>query len=300
LYIETGADYAAVFGQLQAGILRNPRTFDVVARRLHYPQMVKPGRYVLQASMNNLELLRMLRAGHQTPVQFVLNKVRLPEDLAAVVAKRLEADSAEVMAVITNSRLLDSLGFNTTNAMCMFIPNTYEFWWNTSAKAFLLRMKKEHDRFWIEERTAAAAKIGLAPCEVYILASLVEEEYKMPEERSRIAGVFINRLNRSWALQADATLKFALRSFELKRVLNIHKEVDSPYNTYMYSGLPPGPICTPSISTIDAVLHAEEHDYYYYCAREDLSGYHHFTDDYNTHLRNAANYHKALNKRGIR
>jgi len=301
-YIQSdSANYEEVRSDLvEDTVIINKKTFDFVANKLHYNKHIHPGKYLIKPGMNNLELVRLLRSGKQTPVNFVLNKVRLKEDFAQVVGKYMEADSVSMMNQISNEIFLDSLGYNEESIMCMIIPNTYEFWWNTSAKSFLLRMKKEHDAFWTESRIALAEKIGLTENEVYILASIVEEEYKMPEERTRIAGVFLNRINNRWSLQADATLKFALKNFELKRVLNIHKEIDSPYNTYKYPGLPPGPICTPSITTIDAVLNSEKHKYFYYCAKEDLSGYHNFAATLAEHQKNALNYQKALNQLNIR
>lgn len=295
------ANYEEVRNNLIAdSVLINKKSFDFVAERLHYKNQIHPGKYLIKTGMNNLELVRLLRSGKQTPVKFVLNKVRLKEDLAQLTGKYLETDSGSVINQICNEKYLDSLGYNSDNIMCLFIPNTYEFWWNTSAKSFILRMKKEHDNFWNKSRNVLAKKLGLTQNEIYILASIVEEEYKIPDERIRIAGVFVNRLNNGWPLQADVTLKFALKSFELKRILNIHKEIDSPYNTYKYSGLPPGPICTPSIATIDAVLNAEDHHYFYYCAKEDLNGYHNFATTLAEHEKNASKYQKALDKLNIR
>ena len=194
---------------------------------------------------------------------------------------------------------LKAMGFDDEKFAALFIPNTYELYWNIDAEEFVGKMTKEYNLFWNDDRLKKAENIGLSPIEVSILASIVDKETSKVSEMPRIAGVYLNRINKKWLLQADPTLIFAVGDFEIKRVLDIHKEVESPYNTYKYIGLPPGPICIPSIAAIDAVLNAESHNYFYFCAKEDLSGYHVFARNMKEHNRNAEKYRKALNKKKI-
>jgi UPF0755 protein len=215
--------------------------------------------------------------------------------LAGRIGDQIEADSSSIVAYLTDVTNLSHLGFNAKTIPALFLPNTYEFYWNTDAEKFVEKMKGEYDKYWNEERRNKARAIGLSPVQVSILASIVDKETNKTDEMPRIAGVYLNRLRSGWLLQADPTLVFAVGDFEMKRVLNIHKEVESPYNTYKYTGLPPGPICIPSLQSINAVLNAEKHKYYYFCAKEDFSGYHNFAKTLTEHNRNAARYQRALN-----
>ena len=242
----------------------------------------------------------MLKSGQQEPVKVVFNNIRLKEQLAGVISKQIEADSLSITKLLSDKEYLSALGLTPENSVSLFIPNTYEFYWNTSAKGFIERMQKEHNRFWNERRRTILNRTGLNITEVIILASIVEQETKKNDEKPIVAGVYLNRLRKNWNLEADPTLIFATRDFSAKRVLNIHKEVDSPYNTYRNRGLPPGPICIPSIASIDAVLNYKEHQYMFFCAKDDFSGYHSFARTYQEHLVNARRFHNELNRRKIR
>jgi UPF0755 protein len=279
--------------------VKNKTTFEWVADRKKYERHVNPGRYKIRNRMSNNDLVNMLRAGLQEPTSLVINNVRTPEDLAVKVAEQIEPDTAAIMNLFRDKAYIESLGFNGYTILGMFIPDTYECWWNISARGFFERMKKESNRFWNLERSYKADRIKLTPNEVITLASIIENETSKTEEFRRIAGVYLNRLDKGIKLQADPTVKFALGNFGIKRVLKKHTEIDSPYNTYRYYGLPPGPICMPSVRAIDAVLNYEKHDYIYFCAKEDFSGTHNFARTLEQHNRNARLYQKALNRQRI-
>ena len=246
--------------------------------------------------MTNLEAVKLLRSGAQTPLDITFNNVRLKEELAEKICSGIAADEDRFFALLQDTAVIRSYGFNQYTIVSMFIPNTYEVYWTISEKELLDRMKTEYDRFWNDERRAKAEKIGMTPEEVSTLASIVEAESKRIDEKPKIAGVYINRLEKGMALQADPTLVYAAGDFSIKRVLNKHKEIESPYNTYKYPGLPPGPINIPPISAIDAVLNFTSHNYLYFCAKEDFSGYHNFATNLTAHLNNARRYQNALNK----
>lgn len=291
LYIPTNADYQYVKNELiSLNVLKCKNAFDWLAKRSNYDENVHPGRYILTDGMTNQQLINMLRMGYQTPVKVVFNNMRTVEQLAGRISDQIEADSISIINEINNNPDVDA----TT-----FIPNTYEFYWNTDADDFVDKMIVEHKRFWNETRMQKAKDIRLTPRQVSILASIVDKETTKTSEMPRIAGVYLNRINKRWPLQADPTLVFALGDYNIRRVLDVHKNIDSPYNTYKFAGLPPGPICIPSIAAIDAVLNAEKHNYYYFCAKDDLSGYHVFAKNITEHNRNAEKYRKALNKNKI-
>lgn len=290
LYIPTGADYQYVKEEIYAlGVLTNKNAFDWLAKKSHYNENIHPGRYILTDRMTNQQLINMLRMGHQTPVKVVFNNIRTVEQLAGRIEDQIEADSLSIINVIRN----DSIDAT------IFIPNTYEFYWNSNANDFVNRMIVEYNIFWNETRLQKAAEKNLTPREVSILASIVDKETTKTSEMPMIAGVYLNRLKKHWPLQADPTLVYALGDYSIRRVLDVHKEIDSPYNTYKYAGLPPGPICIPSIAAIDAVLNATNHKYFYFCAKDDLSGYHVFAKNIEEHNRNAEKYRRALNKNKI-
>ena len=291
LYIPTGADYQYVKNEIVAmNVLKSEKAFNWLAKKANYDENVHPGRYVLVDGMTNQQLITMLRMGYQTPVKVVFNNMRTVEQLAGRISEQIEADSTSIVDAIYATDNVDA----TT-----FIPNTYEFYWNTDAEDFVEKMVVEYNRFWNETRLEKAKNIKLTQREVSILASIIDKETSKTSEMPRIAGVYMNRLNKRWPLQADPTLIFALGDYNIRRVLDVHKNIDSPYNTYKYAGLPPGPICIPSIAAIDAVLNAEKHNYYYFCAKDDLSGYHVFAKNINEHNRNAEKYRRALNKQKI-
>lgn len=301
IYIPTGSDFNAVMDTLNSqGLLERESSFRWVANRKKYPENIKPGRYVVRDRMSNNNLVNMLRGGWQSPVNVTFNYMRNADMLAGKIGRQIEADSASIAKILHDKEYVKQLGFSEYTLPAMFLPDTYEFYWNTDAEAFISRMLQEYNKFWNEERKKAAKDKGLSPIEVSILASIIDKETNKTDEMPRIAGVYLNRLHNNWLLQADPTLIFATGDFSIKRVLNFHKEIESPYNTYKYIGLPPGPICIPSVAAVKAVLNAENHNYFYFCAKEDFSGYHNFAKTLAEHNRNAAKYQYALNQRGIR
>ena len=300
MFIPTNSSFDDVCLSLEEAGLQNVVSFRWLAEKMNYKSRVKAGRYRLIDGMSNIEIIRMLRSGRQVPVNVTFNNIRFNHQLAAAVASVLEADENSILELLTDSAfLVENYKMTPQTIMSICIPNTYEFFWNTTAKGFLDRMAKEHDRFWTESRRNKAREAKLTPLQVSILASIVQEETNKESEKPTMAGVYINRLNIGMPLQADPTLKFALGDFTVKRLLNVHKKIESPYNTYNHKGLPPGPICMPSISSIDAVLNYVKHDYLYFCAKADFSGYHSFARTLQQHSQNAAAYHRALNNRKI-
>jgi UPF0755 protein len=244
-------------------------------------------------------LVNLLRSGRQTPVKVTFNNIRTLNELAGKLGRQIEADSSVIITYLTDSDNLQSAGFTKENVISVFIPDTYEFWWNTSAGSFFSRMLKEYRSFWNDERLAKAKENGLDPLQVAILASIIDDEVAKPDEKPRISGVYLNRLKRGMPLQACPTIKFALNDFSITRVLKKYLVVDSPYNTYMHTGFPPGPIGCPTIEGIEAVLNAEKHDYLFFAARADFSGYHNFSRTLAEHNHYAAIYQAELNKRKI-
>lgn len=301
LFIKTGSAFQSVIDSLKAdGFLKDEKNFRFVSSSLNYENSVKPGRYVLRDGMSNKEIVQLLRSGKQTPVNITFNNVRTKEDFASKISSQLEVTFDSVLFLLNDQTFVTSLGFTKDNILCMIIPNTYNVYWTTTASEFFQRMNKEYKSFWSEERSSLASGDGFSPIEISILASIVQQESNKNDEKDEIAGVYINRLKKGIKLQADPTLIFAAGDFTIRRVLNIHKEIDSPYNTYMHEGLPPGPICIPSIASLDAVLHYSHHDYIYFCAKDDFSGYHSFAETYDKHLLNANRFQAALNRRGIK
>jgi UPF0755 protein len=300
LFIKTGATYDDLINNLeQSDLLINTRTFEWLAVRKNLPNHVYPGRYEFRYGMSNNQIVDMLRSGAQKPLNVTFNNIRTYEQFAGKISQQIEADSIEILQLLNDDEYLEGFGFNTLTASAMFIPNTYQFYWNTSADGFFKRMFLEYERFWDETRLQKAGNIGFTPVEVSIIASIVDRETNKNDEKARIAGVYINRLKKNWKLQADPTTVYAvyMQTGELlNRVLRVHTLVDSPYNTYVYAGLPPGPICVPSIAGIDAVLNFEKHDYMFFVANADMSGYHRFSTNYNQHLRNAREYQAVLNQ----
>jgi UPF0755 protein len=300
LYIPTGSNLEDVLDILdQNRYLRDRSTFEWTALRKNYHNNIRPGRYRLTNGMNNNELVNLLRSGNQMPVNVVFISHRRLEEIASVVSGQIEADSAEIADLVNNDDFIDEIGYTRETIPALFIPNTYEMYWNTSARQFVNRMRSEYERFWNGSRDDKRGEIGLTRVEVSTLASIISEETAMVDEMPVIAGVYLNRLKRGMRLQADPTVKFALGDVTVNRILTVHLSIDSPYNTYKYAGLPPGPISVPPVQAIDAVLNAEDHDYYYFSAREDFSGYHRFARTLSEHNRNARLYQNVLNQRRI-
>ena len=298
LDIPTGISYPDLLKKIQnENIVNDISSFAFLAKLMNYSKKVKPGRYLLQKDMNNVQVIRMLRAGEQTPVRITFNDVRTKENLAEKITSNIELTKDTFLELLKSDSIAEAYGFNSYTLVSLFIPNTYEVYWDISAIELLSRMKKEYHKFWNQDRLNKAEELGLAPTEVSTLASIVHAEQLVhTEERPTIAGLYINRLQKNYHLASDPTLVFGIGDFKIKRVLNKHKTVDSPYNTYKYPGLPPGPIYLPSISSIDAVLNYERHKYLYMCAKADFSGYHAFAKDAAQHRINANEYHQALNK----
>lgn len=303
IYIPTNADFNKVLQILtEEKILANRASFDWLAEIKGYKKNVKPGRYRIRKNMSNNQLINHLKAGLQEPVLFTFNNIRTKKQLIERISLKLEASAEELNKLLNDDDyLIKNFGLNSYTIMTMFIPNTYEFYWNTSAEEFLKRMADEYKKFWTEERKAKAKALNLSQSEVSILASIVQAEQQLrKDERPIIAGLYLNRLRMGMRLESDPTLIFAHGDFSIKRVYNIHKEIESPYNTYKYNGLPPGPILIPEINSIDAVLNAQKHNYIFMCAKEDFSGYHNFARTLDEHNAYAARYRKELNRRGIK
>lgn len=300
IYIPTGADYGSAVDTLMAhNCLKDTVFFSKLARYKKYPSHVRPGRYLLKPDMDVNMLLNKLKSGNQDPVRVTIGKFRTKESLAGRVSKKFEFDSLQLLAALNSDSLMNTFGCSAENALALFTQNTYEIYWNTSPEDFLARMKTETDRFWKGGRHNNAKKMEMTVNEIVTLASIVEEETNRNDEKADIASVYLNRLRKGMLLQADPTVKFALQDFEIRRVLNRHLQYDSPYNTYMYKGLPPAPICIPSQKTIDAILENKKTDYLYFCAKEDFSGYHNFARSVEEHNINAAKFRNELNKRKI-
>ena len=293
-YIKTGASYADVKNNLlDQKIISGGFFFDRVAKQVKYDQHVKPGRYEIKKG-SLLNLVRMLKSGNQAAVRLVINKLRTKEDLASKIGLNFEVDSASVMNFIGNNDSLSKYNLDTNTVMTLIIPNSYLFWWNSSLKNILDRFSTQKKNFWEGERTQKATALHLSPEQVYTMASIVEEETVKPEDKGNIASTYINRLAKGMKLEADPTVKYAMRNFVLKRILRGHLQYQSPYNTYQQTGLPPGPICTPSMNTIDAVLNAPVTNYLYFVAKPNLGGYSNFAETYPQHLVNARAYQQWL------
>jgi UPF0755 protein len=294
-YVKTGAAYSEVRQLLiDEKIVRNTFYFDLVSKKLKYPSLVKAGRYLVKDGSSIFNLLRMLRSGNQTPVNLTINKLRLKEDLAQKIAAGFECDSTSVMQVLTDAKTLKKYSVNDNTLMTVVIPNTYSMLWNSSAKKIIDKLYSEKEKFWNAERMAKAKALNFTPVQVYSLASIVEEETNKEDDKGKIASVYMNRMNSGMKLQADPTVKFAMKDFLLKRILLKHLTYDSPFNTYQHAGLPPGPICTPSVKTIDAVLNAPQTNFIYFVAKPDFNGYSNFASTYAQHMVFAKAYQNAL------
>lgn len=317
LFIPTGASYAQVQDSLRTSGNVSMFKFEIISRLKSYPTCVKPGRYVLQRGSTAMTVIKKLRIGMQDQIRLTLRKVRTPEALAGIVSRQIEADSASIVQLLNDQAFLsgfqfpaqeyenpddvtDTLPLTPQTVMCCFIPDTYYCFWNMDAKSFFSRMFYEQNRFWNGFRRGQARAMGLNRVQVSTLASIVEEETLNNEERPDIASVYLNRYRKRMPLQADPTVKFAVGDFGLRRILKEHLKTESPYNTYLQYGLPPGPICTPSVSSIDAVLQNKPTKYLYFCANADFSGTHSFAESYSKHLANARAYQRELTKRGIK
>lgn len=298
--IPTGATYEEVLAVLrQEHVLKSERTFAIVSDMKKYPVKVKPGYYVFHNKMNNRQIVNMLMAGLQTPVKLVIYNIRTKEEFASLVGRTVELDSFKLLHLLNDVNFCKKYGVDTNQILSRIMVDNYEFYWNTSTEAFWSKMDAAYDNFWNAERLEKAKRLNLTTAEVTTLASIVEREVMRDRELPTVAGVYLNRLKIRMPLQADPTLVFALRDFEAKRVNSKHKDFDSPYNTYLYAGLPPGQICMPRPKSIDAVLNYEEHSYIYFCANPDMSGYSVFSKTYEEQMKVAAQYRKKLNELNI-
>lgn len=301
LFINSKDDYSDVLAKIdKQHIVQNIRLFEYASQAMDYPTMVKPGRYKLTADMSNRDLIGKLRGGYQDAIKFRFENLRHKENFAALLGKSFEADSSTFVEILNNQEVAISYGFTQESFLSMFIPNTYEIYWNTAPDKIIERFKDEYDKFWTQERKQKAQELSLTQQEVSTLASIVKGEALHKDEMPKIAGLYINRLQKGILLQADPTVIFANNDFTIRRVLYKHLEIDNPYNTYKYAGLPPGPIMLPSIASIDAVLNYASHDYIYMCAKDDFSGYHNFAKTQSEHLVNARKFQRALDLRNIK
>ncbi len=301
LYIDADDTQDSVINKIKPIALPTSMAgLQTLLRHAGYEDHIKTGRYAIKPGEGAITIFRHLRSGQQESLHLTIPEVRTMDRLAAVLGKRLMIDSATIASALYSQEVTTKLGYDTCTIAAMFIPNTYDIYWNISIDGLLERMQKEHDRFWNADRKAKAAQIQLTPNEVATLASIIDEETANNAEKPMIAGMYMNRLKENMPLQADPTIKFALKDFALKRIYNKLLKVDSPYNTYVHEGLPPGPIKIASIKGTDAVLNYVNHDFLYMCAKEDFSGTHNFAKTYPEHLKNAAKYTKALNEKGIK
>lgn len=298
LLIPDNGTYEGVIDSLNKHeVITDQISFRFLAKFLKYNENVKPGRYVLKPNTSNYQAVKKLKSGDQDAVKLTFNNIRLKEDLITRIGNRFEFGEANFRKALNDPQVCQKYGLDTLTIVSMFLPNTYDIFWTTSTEKFLDRMHSEYKKYWNDERIAKANAIGLTPAQVSILASIVEEEQaRKVDERPRVAGLYMNRLNASMPLQADPTIKFALQDFAIKRILNDQLRVKSPYNTYVNTGLPPGPIRVADFQSLDAVLNYEKHDYLYMCAKADLSGYHAFAKNYADHMNNARMYQAELNR----
>ncbi len=302
LFIPQQTTFAELQEQLkQDSVLSNHRSFETVAMLMKYGKdQIPTGKYIIKPGQSNRDILNILRAGLQSPINLTISNGRYLEDIISKVSHDIEPDSIQLESLLRDSAFINSLGFNKDNVISLFIPDTYELYWNTTPEKFISKMKSEYDRFWnSDNRQAKLSSLGMSQYEVATLASIVEKETNSKTERPTIAGVYLNRMNKGIKLQADPTVVYGVGDFSIRRVLHKHLKHDSPYNTYLYEGLPPGPICMPSKSSLDAVLNAEKHDYIFFCAKPGYNGEHLFAVTNAQHERNANTYRRWLTKERI-
>ena len=301
IYIDSDDDIDSIYSKMT--INARPMQmfgFKMLTNFTGYGEQVRTGKYDMGSQLSTQAVFRNLKNKFQVPVRLIIPNVRTLEKLVAKIANYIEPDSAALISYLRNDSICHHYGYSRETMSCVFLPNTYEVYWDITPEQLVRRMQKESNKFWTEERQSKAKGIGLTPTEAITLASIVDQETANNGEKPAIAGMYLNRIRKGMLLQADPTVKFALQEFGLRRILHAHLMVDSPYNTYRYKGLPPGPISIPAISSIEAVLNAEKNDYLYMCAKEDFSGTHNFAATYGEHLRNARKYTKALDNRGIK
>ncbi len=301
LYIHTGATFEDVYKTIRdEQIVNDSTTFLWAAHNMHYINNVKAGKYRLHEGMSNRKLINMLKSGTQEPVTVAIKNIRLKEDFAGFLSKKLEADSLSLIRLLDSADYIKQFGFTPDDVYTMVLPNTYQFRWNGSARKVFSKLYTEYEKFWTPERKLKASEMKLNPVKVTILASIVDAEALHDSEMPTIAGLYINRLKIGMKLESDPTVIFALHDFSIHRVLNAQLATNSPYNTYLHTGLPPGPIMMPSLNAIEAVLNYQHHNYIYMCAKPDFSGYTNFASTVAQHQINAQAFRQALNKRNIK
>lgn len=301
-YIKTGSTFTDVANNLyEGGYIKNRSSFEWVSeKKSNFTKNIKPGKYLLEEGMSNNELVNLLRSGKQEPVIVSFDHIRTITELASKLSQNIEADSISIYDLLTDRDFIDKYGLNANTVLTLFIPNTYDFYWNTSAEEMVKKMAKEYKSFWNDERKQKAQALHLSQSEVSVLASIVQAEQSIrTDERPRVAGLYLNRLKIGMLMQSDPTVIYGVGDFTIKRVTGKHLNSNSPYNTYRFKGLPPGPIILPSIKSLDAVLNYEHHNYIYMCAKEDFSGYHNFAVNYSEHQVNARKFQQELNRRNI-
>lgn len=299
LYVYRDCDYDSLVRLIEPDI-KHRTAFGIYARRINLASTFRAGHYRLEKGMSVIDVARMLKLGIETPVRVTINNVRTPAELAGKVARQLEADSVSFLRAFTSDSLARTVGFDSLRLFSMFLPNTYELYWTVTPDQFVRRMRREYDAFWTPERDAKLGRLKMDRYEVMTLASILYEETKAVDEMPRIAGVYVNRLQRGIPLQACPTVKYAMQDFTLRRVLRKHLRHQSPYNTYLNKGLPPSPICMPSIAAIDAVLDYEKHQYLFFCARPEMDGHHNFARTLREHNANGRAYAAALDRLQIK
>jgi len=301
IYLKTGATIDDVYKEFRAkNIVRDFASFKEMAESSDLASNIHEGKYKITQGMNNHDMVSLLKSGKQEVVRVVVNKLRKKEHIASRLSKKVATDSATFMKLFSDTTFLAPYGINTNEIQAIVMPYTYDVYYNSSPKELFDKMYKAYNRFWTAERKAKAEKLKLSQVEVVTIASIVDEETNKKDEMAKVASVYLNRIRKGMKLQADPTARFAYGDFTIKRVLFKHLRFDSPWNTYKYAGLPPGPICTPQPVAIDAVLENLQTDYIFFCAKEDFSGYHNFASNDVEHEKNAALFRKAMDERGIR
>ncbi len=299
IIIEDNTDFNDLVKKLEDDTLINDiLSFSFLSKMMEYQENIKIGAYKVKMNMSNYDMITMLRSGNQTPIKITFSYARKVDDFAERLTKNIKLSKNELLNYISQN-IDDLYGFGENDIIGMFLPDTYEVYWDISSQQLIEKMHKEYNKFWDNERNEKLKKIGLNKKEVSVLASIVASETNKLDEADRIAGVYINRLRKNMLLQADPTLVYAANDYSIRRVLNKHKKIKSPYNTYINKGLPPGPIRLTPKNYIDAVLNYEEHKYLFFCAKDDFSGYHEFAKTLSQHNKNARKFQRALNKRKI-
>jgi UPF0755 protein len=303
IYIKTDATFEDVLDELYSeNIIDDQESFEWMAKSMHLQDHINSGKYRIDAKMSNRSIIKMIVNGKQEKVKLFFNsQIRTKEQFIDYVSEKLEIEKAELEDYCSNEDILaDQYGLNSENFMTFIVPDTYEVNWTTHINDLFILLEKSYNKVWTKVKKDKAKSLGYSVPEIATIASIVQSESSIKTEQQKIAGVYINRLKQGMRLQADPTVVFANGNFDVQRVLSADKEIDSPYNTYRYKGLPPGPICMVNPSTIDAVLNFTKHNYTYFCAKADFSGYSNFTNDYKVHMKNAATYQEALNQKGIK